>query len=185
MDWIKVSVIRMMFHYTASVIVATKTRTPAFWNTPCRPMITHSSDPHQGSNSWSRPTTGPVYTVRLDNQVWAQSPRLVAIHEPGQWVRLRSHDLNDIGSVYYGGACTESCMCRQHWVRSHCRPIFVKSLKFAVLWDCQRKFHLKSVYILKIVGYGEKICKTKMNLSIFRLIIHIKLTCPFSKCSIS
>ena len=58
-----------------------------------------SLNQYQGSNSWSRPTTGLVYTVGLDNQVRAYSVRLVAIHEPGQRVRLRSLDLNHIGSV--------------------------------------------------------------------------------------
>ena len=53
---------------------------------------------NQGSNSWSRPTTDPVYTVGLDNLVRAYSVRLV-VHEPRQRVRVRSLDLNNIGSV--------------------------------------------------------------------------------------
>ena len=52
-----------------------------------------------GSNSWSRPTIGPVYTLGLDYLLRAYSVRLVATHEPGQRLWSRSLDLNNIGSV--------------------------------------------------------------------------------------
>ena len=39
---------------------------------------------NQGSNSWVMPSTGPAYTIGLDNQVGDYSVRLVAIHEPGK-----------------------------------------------------------------------------------------------------
>ena len=82
-----------------------------------------------GSNSWSRPTASLVYTVGLDNQVWAyRTIQLIAIHKPRQQVPLHSLNLNNIVSVLTVATCAVSCLSRWNWARSQCQPIFVTSL---------------------------------------------------------